>query len=261
MSRPLSGHEPSTGKEEPRPPKAKGPFSALAFKVMMDQGRKMTYIRIYSGSVKAGDTIYNPGKNVKEKLARLLRMHSNKRERIDEASAGDIVAVMGLKITTTGDTLCSEDHPILLEPIPFNTPVITMAVEPRRVQDQERLMDCPGETRRGRPHLPVPDRRRDRADGYVRHGGAPPGDHRRETQAGVPGGDQPGETPGRLSGDHPEVGGARRDLPEGFGRSAALCIPQDRALPASPGHREPICGPLRKPRPHTRVPDRHPGGH
>ncbi|MBN1102326.1 MAG: elongation factor G [Deltaproteobacteria bacterium] len=139
---PIVGHEPSTGKEEPRPPRAKGPFSALAFKVMMDQGRKMTYIRIYSGSVKAGDTVFNPGKQVKEKLARLLRMHSNKRERIDEASAGDIVAVMGLKISTTGDTLCSEDQPILLEPIPFNTPVITMAVESRRIQDQERLMDA-----------------------------------------------------------------------------------------------------------------------
>ncbi len=139
---PISGHHPETGKEEARPTRPKGPLSALAFKVMMDQGRKMTYVRIYSGSVKAGDTVYNPGKKAKEKLARLLRMHSNKRERIDDASAGDIVAVMGLKLTTTGDTLCSEDHPILLEPIPFNTPVITMAIEPKRVQDESRLMDA-----------------------------------------------------------------------------------------------------------------------
>jgi len=141
---PIVGHVPATGKEETRLAKPKGPLSALAFKVQMDQGRKMTYIRIYSGSVKAGETVYNPGKNVKEKLARLLRMHSNKRERIDEALAGEIVAVMGLKLTTTGDTLCSEDDPILLEPIPFNIPVITMAVEPKRVQDQEKLLDALG---------------------------------------------------------------------------------------------------------------------
>ena len=138
---PILGHNPETGKEESRPAKPRGPFSALAFKVQMDQGRKMTYIRVYSGTIKAGDTVYNPGKKIKEKLARLLRMHSNKRERIDEASSGDIVAVMGLKLSTTGDTLCTEEHPILLEPIPFNTPVITMAIEPRRVQDEAKLMD------------------------------------------------------------------------------------------------------------------------
>ncbi|MFH1122025.1 MAG: elongation factor G [Pseudomonadota bacterium] len=138
---PITGHEPSSGKEDSRLATRKSPLSALAFKVQLDQGRKMTYLRIYSGKVKAGDTVYNPGKKVKEKLARLLKMHSNKRERIDEASAGDIIAAMGLKLTTTGDTLCSEDQPILLEPIQFNTPVISMAIEPKGVQDQERLMD------------------------------------------------------------------------------------------------------------------------
>ncbi|MBW1996558.1 MAG: elongation factor G [Deltaproteobacteria bacterium] len=139
---PVTGHHPETGKEESRPPLEKGPFTALAFKVMMDQGRKMTYIRIYSGTIRSGATTYNPGKKAKEKTARLLRMHSNKRERIEQASAGDIIAAMGLKLTTTGDTLCDEDHPILLEPIQFNEPVITMAIEPKRVQDQDRLMDA-----------------------------------------------------------------------------------------------------------------------
>jgi elongation factor G len=138
----VAGHEPTSGAEETRPAAPKAPFSALAFKVQMDQGRKLTYIRIYSGSVKVGDTVYNPGRNVKEKLARLLRMHSNKRERIEHASAGEIVGVMGLKLTTTGDTLCSEEHPILLEPIRFNEPVITMAIEPKGIQDQDRLMDA-----------------------------------------------------------------------------------------------------------------------
>jgi elongation factor G len=139
---PIKGHVPGTGKEETRLSDTKGPFSALAFKVMMDQGRKMTYARIYSGSVKAGDTVYNPGKNIKEKLARILKMHSNKRERVDRASAGDIIAVMGLKLTTTGDTLCNESDPILLEPIQVNEPVISIAIEPKKVQDQDRLMDA-----------------------------------------------------------------------------------------------------------------------
>ncbi|MBW1666503.1 MAG: elongation factor G [Deltaproteobacteria bacterium] len=136
------GHDPETGKKGQRPPSVKAPFSALAFKVMMEQGRKMTYVRVYSGSIKAGESAYNPGKKVKEKLARILKMHSNKRERIEQASAGDILAVMGLKLTTTGDTLCSESHPILLEPIEFNAPVISMAIEPKAVQDQDKLMEA-----------------------------------------------------------------------------------------------------------------------
>ena len=141
---PIVGIIPSSGKKVSRPPEAKGPFSALAFKVMMDQGRKMTYVRIYSGTVKASESVYNPAKKSKEKLARLLKMHSNKRERIDEASAGDIVVAMGLKLTTTGDTLCSEDNPILLEPMQFNEPVITVAVEPKKVQDHDRLLGALG---------------------------------------------------------------------------------------------------------------------
>jgi elongation factor G len=139
---PIVGHDPETGKEEVRPAKIKGPFSALSFKVIMDQGRKMTYVRVYSGTAKAGNTVFNPGKKMKEKLARLLKMHSNKRERIDQASAGDIIAVMGLKVTTTGDTLCNEADPVLLEPIQFDEPVISMAIEPKKVQDQERLLDA-----------------------------------------------------------------------------------------------------------------------
>ncbi|MBN1625984.1 MAG: elongation factor G [Deltaproteobacteria bacterium] len=138
---PIVGHHPESHEEETREADIKGPFAALAFKVAMDQGRKMTYIRIYSGSISTGDVVYNPGKNITEKLSRLFRMHSNKRDRIEKASAGDIVVVMGLKTTTTGDTLCDEDKPILLEPISVNEPVISMAIEPRKVQDQDKLMD------------------------------------------------------------------------------------------------------------------------
>jgi len=138
---PIVGRVPSSGKEESRPPDANGPFSALAFKVIMDKGRKMTYVRVYSGTVKTGDSIYNPGKNINEKLARLLKMHSNKRERVSHVSAGDIVAAMGLKLSSTGDTLCSDEYPILLESIQFNEPVISVAVEPKRVQDHDKLLD------------------------------------------------------------------------------------------------------------------------
>ncbi len=141
---PIKGHDPVSGKEDMRASTSRAPFSALAFKVQMDQGRKLTYVRVYSGSVKAGDTVYNPGRNAKEKLSRLLKMHSNKRERIELASAGDIVGVMGLKLTTTGDTLCAEDHAILLEPIQFNDPVISLAIEAKGVQDQDKLMDALG---------------------------------------------------------------------------------------------------------------------
>lgn len=139
---PITGHVPASGKEESRQAKATGPFSALAFKVIMDQGRKMTYLRIYSGSANAGTQVYNPGKKVNERLARILKMHSNKRERMDLTSAGDIVAIMGLKLTTTGDTLCNEDNPILLEPIQFNEPVISVAAEAKRVQDQDKLIEA-----------------------------------------------------------------------------------------------------------------------
>jgi elongation factor G len=137
----IQGHVPDSDKTETRPAEAKAPFAALAFKVQMDQGRKMTYIRVYSGSIDAGDEVYNPRLKIKEKTARLLKMHANKRERIDQAAAGDIVAVMGLKNSTTGDTLCDEEYPILLERIEFNEPVISLAIEPKRIQDQEKLQD------------------------------------------------------------------------------------------------------------------------
>lgn len=138
---PVIGEIPATGIEESRGPDPKGPFAALAFKVAMDQRRKMTYMRVYSGTSKAGDTVYNPDKKTNEKLSRLLKMHSNKRQRVDTASAGDIVAAMGLKKTGTGDTLCTEKQPIVLEPMQFNTPVISLAVEPRRIQDNDKLLD------------------------------------------------------------------------------------------------------------------------
>lgn len=136
---PVKGINPVTKQEEVRYSSDKEPLAALAFKIMMDEGRKLTYLRIYSGKMQVNEEIYNPIKKRREKIARLLRMHANKRERIDAASAGDIVAVLGLKSTTTGDTLCAEEHPIMLELIEFYEPVINQAIEAKTPADQEKL--------------------------------------------------------------------------------------------------------------------------
>jgi elongation factor G len=138
---PVTGINTKTKEPETRHATTKEPLSALAFKVAMDQGRRMTYVRIYSGMLRTGSAIYNSSKDVVERVARVMRMHANKRERIDQAVCGDIIAVMGLKVTTTGDTLCDKDHPLLLEAMEFDEPVISMAVEPKQLKDQERLVD------------------------------------------------------------------------------------------------------------------------
>jgi elongation factor G len=136
---PVKGINPITKQEEIRHSSDKEPLAALAFKIMLDEGRKLTYLRIYSGQIHANDEVYNAIKKKKEKVARLLRMHANKRERIDKASAGELVAVLGLKETTTGDTLCDENHPIILEQIEFYEPVINEAIEAKTPADQEKL--------------------------------------------------------------------------------------------------------------------------
>ena len=138
---PVKGINPETGESESRSATLKEPLSSLAFKVAMDQGRRMTYLRVYSGIMRQGAVIYNSTKDVTERVARVMRMHANKRERIDQAVGGDIVAVMGLKETSTGDTLCDKGHPILLESMEFDQPVMSMAVEPKQLKDQERLLD------------------------------------------------------------------------------------------------------------------------
>jgi elongation factor G len=117
----------------------KGPLCALAFKVLSDEGRKLTYLRIYSGTIHAGEEIFNGTRRVPEKIARLFRMHAHKRERVDEVQAGDIVAAVGLKHALTGDTLCHADTPLRLEGLRVPEPVVSLAVEPRHVDDREKL--------------------------------------------------------------------------------------------------------------------------
>ena len=121
-------------------PDLQGPFVALAFKIMADQHvGNLTFLRVYSGTLPAGSALYNASKGKKERIGRLLRMHANKREDIEDASAGSIVAAVGLKYTTTGDTLCLQDQAVLLESIEVPEPVITIAIEPKTKADQERL--------------------------------------------------------------------------------------------------------------------------
>jgi elongation factor G len=137
---PIHGENPQTGKTEVREAKVDAPLAGLAFKIMVDQSQRLTYVRIYSGRLKLNQEIFNPVKGVTEKVSRILRMHANKRERLEEAQAGSIVALMGLKVATTGDTLCDQAHPIVLEPISSYVPVISLAIEPETRDDQERLV-------------------------------------------------------------------------------------------------------------------------
>ncbi len=137
---PVVGIDPSTHKEVQRRASDSEPFAALAFKIMTDPfAGQLTYFRVYSGTVKTGASVLNVTKGVKERIGRLLKMHANKREDIEAAYAGDIVAAVGLKSTTTGDTLADEKQPVLLEVMKFPEPVIAMAIEPKTKQDQEKL--------------------------------------------------------------------------------------------------------------------------
>ena len=137
---PVRGVEPGTTKTAERPAKDDAPFSALAFKIMTDPFvGTLTFFRVYSGTLTSGSSVYNSTKSKRERIGRLLKMHANKREEIKEVYAGDIAAAVGLKTATTGDTLCDEDKPVVLESIDFPDPVISIAIEPKSKADQERL--------------------------------------------------------------------------------------------------------------------------
>ena len=137
---PMTGLNPKSGEEVIREPSVEQPFSALAFKVMSDPYvGKLTYFRVYSGKVKAGDRVVNTTTGKTERIGRILQMHANHREERDEIGAGDIAAGVGLKSTTTGDTLAVESAPIVLESMTFPDPVISVAVEPKSKADQDKL--------------------------------------------------------------------------------------------------------------------------
>ena len=137
---PVKGFDPKTGSEIMRHASDNEPFTALAFKIATDPFiGNLAYFRVYSGTLKRGSYILNATKNQKERAGRIVRMHANHREEVEEVFAGDIAALVGLKSTTTGDTLCDESHPIILEKIEFPEPVISMRIEPKTKADQEKM--------------------------------------------------------------------------------------------------------------------------
>ncbi len=137
----IRGKIPGTDIEEDRHSSDSEPFAGLAFKIMTDPYvGKLTFFRIYSGTITAGTYVYNSCKGKKERVGRLIRMHANNRQEIEEGYAGEIVAIVGLKDTTTGETLCDQAHPIILESMDFPEPVIRVAIEPKTKQDQEKMI-------------------------------------------------------------------------------------------------------------------------
>src|SRR3972149_5103027 len=137
---PVQGIDPHTGGPAVREPSEDAPFAALAFKIVTDPYvGKLTYFRAYSGTLEAGSYIYNANKGQRERVSRILQMHANHREDIPEVAAGNVVAAVGLRVTTTGDTLCAEDAPIVLEAMQFPEPVIAVAVEPKTKADEDKL--------------------------------------------------------------------------------------------------------------------------
>jgi len=137
---PIRGLNPDSGLDEERSPLNGAPLSALAFKIMSDPYvGQLTFLRIYSGTLTSGSSVYNANKGKRERIGRLVKMHANKREEIKEAGAGDIVAAVGLKETMTGHTLCAEEHPLVLEEMEFPEPVISLAIESKAKADQEKL--------------------------------------------------------------------------------------------------------------------------
>ena len=137
---PVRGTDPKTGETVERPADPSAPLAALAFKIISDPYvGKLTYFRVYSGTLKAGSYVYNANKGQKERVSRILQMHANHREDIAEVSAGNVVAAVGLRATATGDSLCDEAKPIVLESMHFPDPVIAVAVEPRTKADEEKL--------------------------------------------------------------------------------------------------------------------------
>ena len=140
---PIKAENPNTQEEMVRKPDASEPLAALAFKIMTDPFvGQLAFVRVYSGELKSGSYVYNSTKNQRERVGRLLRMHANKREEVQSVKAGDIAAAVGLKKTFTGDTLCVQDDPVILEAITFPEPVISVAIEPKTKAEQDKLSDC-----------------------------------------------------------------------------------------------------------------------
>ena len=182
---PVRGTHPDTGEEQVRELNDEAPFSALGFKIAADPFvGKLAFFRVYSGVLKSGSTFTTRRRGQKERIGRILFMHANHREEREEVYSGDIAAAVGLKATSTGDTLCAESHPISSEKLEFPEPVIDQAIEPKTKADQDKLGLALQRSPRKTPHSKCGSTR-DRPDDHPGDGRAPPRDHRRPVAAGV----------------------------------------------------------------------------
>ena len=192
---PVEGKHPKTDELETRAADDDAPFSALAFKIMTDPFvGKLGFFRVYSGNLETGKTVMNSTKGQRERLGRILQMHANHREDIDHVFSGDIAAAVGLKNTTTGDTLCDEKHPIVLESMEFPEPVIRVAIEPKTKAGQEKMAIALQKLAEEDPTFKT----------YT-HGRAPSRNHCGPAAERVQGRGQRGQAPGLVQGNHPEV--------------------------------------------------------
>ena len=227
------------GTEEARHAADKEPFAALAFKIATDPFvGNLTFFRVYSGVLNSGDTIYNPIKGKKERIGRILQMHSNDRKEIKEVRAGDIAAAVGLKDVTTGDTLCDLKHQITLERMEFPEPVISVAVEPKTKVDQDKMGMALQKLAKEDPSFRVHTDEESGADDHFGHGRAAPRHYRRPHEARVQGRGQCGQAAGCLSRDDSQDGGAGRQIRATVRRSRPVrpCLPAYRAAEAGAGY-------------------------
>ncbi len=184
----------------------------------------------------SGSSVYNATKGKTERIGRLLKMHANKREEIKEVYAGDIAAAVGLRSVTTGDTICDEKHPVVLEAMDFPEPVISLAIEPKTKADQEKLGAGPRQADGRGPDVPGPHRHRDRPGGDRRHGRAAPRDHRRPAQARVRRRGERRQAAGRLQGDAHGRRRGRGPLHQADGRARPVRPREDPPrCPRKPG--------------------------
>ena len=194
-----------------RKPSASEPFAGLAFKIQTDKHLgKLTYVRVYSGTLESGSQVINSTKDRKERIGKIYQMHANKREERASARRGDIIAVQGLKQTTTGDTLSDPANPVILESMTFPEPVISVAIEPKSKADQEKLGTAIQRLAEEDPTFRVQQRRGDRADRHRRHGRAAPRDPGRPDAARVQRRGERRQAAGGLPRDDPPRGGQGR---------------------------------------------------
>ena len=236
---PITGVSPDDPEEEMvRHADDEGPFSALAFKIMTDPYvGKLCFLRVYSGRLNAGSYVYNSTKGKKERIGRLLLMHANHREDADTVYSGDIVAAVGLRDTATGDTLCSEDAPVILESMDFPEPVIHIAVEPKTKAGQEKMAVALAKLAEEDPTFKAYTDPETGQTIIAGMGELHLGDHSRQDAEGIQGGGKCRTATGILQGNHPEGSQVRRQVRKAVGRQGPVWPCRDRDRTPGTGKR------------------------